>query len=73
MPDVSYFLGKSDGVTKISNSDDLALYLLDKAQVATVGGDAFGAPDCLRISYATSDELLVEAVSRIKEALGKLG
>jgi aspartate aminotransferase len=73
MPDVSYFLGKSDGGTKISNSDDLALYLLDKAQVATVGGDAFGAPDCIRISYATSDELLVEAVSRIKEALGKLG
>ncbi len=45
MPDISYFLGKSDGERKISNSDDLALYLLDKAQVATVGGDAFGAPD----------------------------
>ena len=72
MPDISYFLGKSDGVTTIGNSDDLALYLLDKAQVATVGGDAFGAPDCLRISYATSDELLVEAVKRIKAALEKL-
>lgn len=72
MPDISFYLGKSDGETKISNSDYLALYLLDKAQVATVGGDAFGAPDCLRISYATSDELLVEAVKRIKAALEKL-
>jgi aspartate aminotransferase len=72
MPDISYFLRKSDGVTRIGNSDELALYLLDKAQVATVGGDAFGAPDCLRISYATSDELLVEAVRRIKGALEKL-
>ncbi|MBK8884459.1 MAG: pyridoxal phosphate-dependent aminotransferase [Bacteroidales bacterium] len=72
MPDISYYLGKSDGETKISNSDDLALYLLDKAQVATVGGDAFGAPDCLRISYATSDDLLIEAVKRIKTALKRL-
>jgi len=72
MPDISYFLGKTDGTTKISTSDDLALYLLDKAQVATVGGDAFGAPECLRISYATSDALLVEAVKRIKVALEKL-
>ncbi|MCX6321338.1 MAG: pyridoxal phosphate-dependent aminotransferase [Bacteroidia bacterium] len=72
MPDISYYFGKSDGETKIGNSDDLALYLLDKAQVATVGGDAFGAPDCLRISYATSDDLLVEAVKRIKGALERL-
>jgi len=72
MPDISYYLGKSDGEIKITTSDDLALYLLDKAQVATVGGDAFGAPDCLRISYATSDDLLVEAVKRIKGALEKL-
>ena len=72
MPDISYFLGKSDGETKIVNSDDLALFLLDKAQVAAVGGDAFGAPDCLRISYATSDDLLIEAVKRIKGALEKL-
>ena len=72
MPDISFFLGKSDGKTKILNSDDLALYLLDKAQVAVVGGDAFGAPDCIRISYATADELLVEAVKRIKGALEKL-
>jgi aspartate aminotransferase len=72
MPEISYYFGKSDGETKITNSDELALYLLDKAQVATVGGDAFGAPECLRISYATSDELLVEAVRRIKGALEKL-
>jgi aspartate aminotransferase len=72
MPDISYYFGKTDGETKIANSDELALYLLDKAQVAVVGGDAFGAPECLRISYATSDELLVEAVRRIKGALGKL-
>jgi aspartate aminotransferase len=72
MPDISNYLGKSDGETKITTSDELALYLLDKAQVAVVGGDAFGAPECIRISYATSDELLVEAVKRIKGALEKL-
>lgn len=69
LPDISYYLGKSDGVVTIKNSDDLALYLLDKAQVAVVGGDAFGAPNCIRISYATADELLIEAVKRIKGAL----
>ena len=72
MPDISSFLGKSDGNGTIANSDDLALYLLDKAQVAVVGGGAFGAPECIRISYATSDELLVEAVKRIKSALSRL-
>jgi aspartate aminotransferase len=72
MPDISYYLGKSDGNNKIKTSDDLALYLLDKAQVATVGGDAFGAPKCIRISYATSDDLLVEAIKRIKAALDRL-
>jgi aspartate aminotransferase len=69
MVDISHYLGKTDGVTRIHTSDDLALYLLDKAQVAIVGGDAFGAPDYIRISYATSDNLLVEAVKRIKAAL----
>jgi aspartate aminotransferase len=73
MPDITYYLGKSDGETTIKSSDELALYLLDKAQVATVGGDAFGSPECIRISYATSDELLVEAVKRIKAALERLG
>ena len=72
MPDISFYFGKSYGESKITNSDDFALYLLDKAQVATVGGDAFGAPECIRISYATSDELLIEAVKRIKRALEKL-
>jgi len=72
LPDISYYLGKSDGVVTIKNSDDLALYLLDKAQVAVVGGDAFGAPNCIRISYATADELLIEAVKRIKGALERL-
>jgi aspartate aminotransferase len=72
MPDISFYLGKSHGDLRINNSDDLALYLLDKAQVAVVGGDAFGAPDCIRISYANSDDLLVEAVKRIKVALGLL-
>ena len=72
MPDISFYFGKSYGESKITNSDDFALYLLDKAQVATVGGDAFGAPECIRISYATSDELLIEAVRRIKGALERL-
>jgi len=73
LPDISYYLGRSDGETKIRTSDELALWLLEKAQVATVGGDAFGAPDCIRISYAISDDLLVEAVKRIKGALERLG
>jgi aspartate aminotransferase len=72
MPDISSYFGKSDGQIKINNSEDLTLYLLDKAQVALVGGDAFGAPMCIRISYATSDDLLIEAVKRIKAALGRL-
>lgn len=71
-PDISRFLGKSDGSYTVKTSDDLALYLLEKAQVAVVGGDAFGAPGCMRISYATSDDLLIESVKRIKEALSKL-
>jgi aspartate aminotransferase len=72
MPDISYYFGKTDGITKINNSDDLTLYILDKAQVAVVGGDAFGAPNCIRISYATSDDLLVEAAKRIRTALERL-
>jgi aspartate aminotransferase len=65
-------LGKSDGETVINDSDDLAIYLLEKAHVATVGGTAFGAPDCIRLSYATADDLIIEAVKRISFALDKL-
>jgi aspartate aminotransferase len=72
MPDISRYLGKSDGETTIKDSDELALYLLDKAQVATVGGTAFGAPKCIRISYAASDDNIIEAVKRIKKALEQL-
>jgi aspartate aminotransferase len=72
LPEISHYLGKSDGETRIKTSDDLAMYLLDKAHVALVGGDSFGAPNCIRISYATSDDLLIEAVKRIKVALERL-
>jgi aspartate aminotransferase len=69
LPDISFYLGKSDGEKVIGSADDLAFFLLDRARVATVGGDAFGAPNCIRISYATSDDHLIEAVKRIKESL----
>jgi aspartate aminotransferase len=72
MPDITYYLGRSDGSTVIKDSDELALYLLDKAQVALVGGSAFGAPDCIRISYAASDDDIKEAVKRIKATLERL-
>ena len=72
LPDISYYIGKSDGDTVIKDSDGLAFYLLDKARVALVGGTAFGAPKCVRISYAASDENIIEAVRRIKEALSLL-
>ncbi|MGD0582008.1 MAG: pyridoxal phosphate-dependent aminotransferase [Bacteroidales bacterium] len=72
MPDVTYYIGRSDGITTIKDSDELALYLLDKARVALVGGTAFGAPGCMRISYAASDENIKEAVKRIKDALEQL-
>jgi aspartate aminotransferase len=71
-PEVSSFYGKSFDGKQIKDSDDLALYLLDKAHVATVGGTAFGSPECLRFSYATSEELMLEALKRIKKALGEL-
>jgi len=72
-PKCSSFYGKKgiDGYA-VNNSTDLALYLLEKGHVATVGGDAFGDPDCFRMSYATSDENIVEAMSRIKEVLAQL-
>jgi aspartate aminotransferase len=68
-PDVSHFFGKTLKGTTISNADDFAMYLLSEANVATVTGEAFGNPDCIRFSYATSENLLVEALKRIKEAL----
>jgi aspartate aminotransferase len=71
-PDVSYFYGKSDGETTVQNSDDVALYLLSKAHVSVVGGEAFGSPNCIRISYAASDEDLKQALIQIKDALAQL-
>ncbi|MBQ2074308.1 MAG: pyridoxal phosphate-dependent aminotransferase [Bacteroidaceae bacterium] len=71
-PKCSSFFGKTDGNVTITNSTDLAMYLLEVGHVATVGGDAFGSPECFRMSYATSDENIVEAMRRIKESLGRL-
>ncbi len=71
-PKCSSYFGKSCGDRKINNSTDLAMYLLEEGHVATVGGDAFGSPECFRMSYATSDENIIEAINRIKAALAKL-
>lgn len=71
-PKCSSFYGKTDGTTTIGNSTDLAMYLLEKGHVATVGGDAFGDPECFRMSYATSDDNIIEAMKRIKDALARL-
>jgi aspartate aminotransferase len=71
-PDVSYYYGKSDGETKVSNSADFCMYLLNKAHVSSVMGDAFGEPDCVRFSFANSMEKIEEGWKRIKEALAKL-
>ena len=71
-PKCSSFFGKSDGTRTINNSTDFAMYLLEVGHVATVAGDAFGDPDCFRMSYATSDENIREAMSRIKKVLSVL-
>ena len=72
-PEISSFFGKKDQDGNIiKNSSDLALYLLNVGHVATVGGDSFGNDNYIRLSYAASDESLIEALKRIKEALGKL-
>jgi aspartate aminotransferase len=71
-PDMSYFFGKSDGETTVNDANELALYILGKAHVSTVSGAAFGSPNCIRISYAASDEDLKIALGKIKEALAKL-
>ena len=68
-PDVSEFFGKTLKGTKIENATDFSMYLLAEANVATVTGEAFGNPNCIRFSYATSEDLLKEALRRIKEAL----
>lgn len=68
-PDVSSFFGKTLNGVAIKNADDLSMYLLEHANVATVTGDAFGNPNCIRFSYATSEDILTEALRRIKEAL----
>ena len=71
-PKCSYYYGKTDGTRVINNADDLAMYLLEVAHVACVGGTSFGAPECIRMSYATSDENIAEAIKRIKDALAAL-
>jgi len=71
-PKVSQVFGKSNGSVSINSATDLSLYLLEKANVATVTGEAFGAPECLRLSYATSEEQMTEAIRRIKIAVEKL-
>lgn len=71
-PRINSYFGKTDGKRTINNSTDFAMYLLEVGHVATVGGDAFGEPDGFRMSYATSDDNIREALRRIKEALAKL-
>jgi aspartate aminotransferase len=71
-PDVSYFYGKEFEGQKIQNANDLSMYLLNEALVALVSGEAFGDPNCIRISYAASEETLTEAMRRLKVALEKL-
>jgi aspartate aminotransferase len=71
-PDLSHYFGKKIGDQTIENSGDLCMYLLESGHIATVPGAAFGAPDCVRISFANSDENLEEAMKRLKAALAKL-
>ena len=71
-PDISSFFGKTINGVTIENASDFAMYLLEYAQVATVTGEAFGNPDCIRISYAASEEEIIEAVNRIKTAVAEV-
>lgn len=71
-PDISYYIGKSYNGTVINKASDLSMFILNEGHVSSVGGDAFGAPNCIRISFAASDDNLKEAVRRIKECLAKL-
>ena len=68
-PDVSAFYGKIMNGNLINNATDFSLYLLEAALVATVTGDAFGNPNCIRISYAASQDQIIEAINRIKKAV----
>jgi aspartate aminotransferase len=68
-PNISYYFGKTLGGTKIENASDFSLYLLEAANVATVTGEAFGNPDCIRISYAASVENIKDAMKQIKAAV----
>tara|TARA_Y100000991_G_scaffold215128_1_gene204603 strand:+ start:281 stop:1474 length:1194 start_codon:yes stop_codon:yes gene_type:complete len=71
-PDVSHYFGKSDGEKTIYNSNDFCMFILNDAYVALVSGEAFGSPNCVRISYAANEENLIEAVKRMKKSLAKL-
>lgn len=71
-PNVSYYYGKKNEPYVINNANDLCMYILEKVNVALVPGNAFGDPNCIRLSYATSGELLIEAINRIKKALNLL-
>lgn len=71
-PDISAYFGKTDGEMRIENADDFCDYLLQKVYVAVVSGSAFGADNCFRLSYAASEEQLIEAIKRIKEAVSHL-
>ena len=71
-PDVSYYFGKSDGKKIINSSSDLCMYILNEVHVALVSGEAFGTPNSIRISYAASEDKLIEAIKRIKKSLLKL-
>lgn len=71
-PKCDFFFGKSDGDRRIDTAEDLAMYLLEVGHVATVGGTAFGSPECIRFSYATSEQNIIEAFRRVKETLARL-
>ena len=68
-PDISYYLGKTLNGTEIKDADDFAMFLLENAHVGCVGGVSFGSPECIRFSYAASEEELTEAMTRIKNFL----
>ena len=71
-PDVSAFIGKTDGTTTLNDVDDISMYLLDKAHVSTVAGSSFGDSNCIRLSYATSEAKIEEACTRMQKAFNQL-